>query len=65
MAPTLVIMGELDIPEMGPATDAIRDGVQRARKVVMSGCGHMVNIEDPEVFNAIVLDFLAELPGAG
>ena len=65
VAPTLVIMGELDIPEMGPATDAIRDGVPDARKVVMSGCGHMVNIEDPEAFNAIVLDFLAELPGAG
>jgi pimeloyl-ACP methyl ester carboxylesterase len=58
-APTLVIMGELDIPEMGPATDAIRDGVAGAAKVVMSGCGHMVNLEDPETFNRVVLDFLA------
>ena len=57
--PTLVIMGELDIPEVGPATDAIRDGIAGARKVVMSGCGHMVNMEDPETFNGIVLDFLA------
>lgn len=58
-APTMVVMGELDIPEMGPATDAIRDGVAGAKKVVMSGCGHMVNLEDPETFNRVVLDFLA------
>jgi pimeloyl-ACP methyl ester carboxylesterase len=59
--PTMVIMGELDIPEMGPATDAIRDGVAGAKKVVMSGCGHMVNLEDPETFDRVVLDFLASV----
>ena len=56
--PTLVIMGELDIPEMGPATDAIRNGVPGASKVVMCGCGHMVNMEDPATFNKVVLNFL-------
>ena len=43
---------------MGPATDAIVNGVAGAKKVVMSGCGHMVNMEDPETFNQVVLDFL-------
>ena len=57
--PALVIMGELDVPEMGPATDAFRDGVAGAQKVVMLGCGHMVNMEDPETFNRTMLDFLA------
>jgi pimeloyl-ACP methyl ester carboxylesterase len=28
--------------------------------VVMSGVGHMPNMEDPERFNTIVLDFLAQ-----
>ena len=50
---------------MGPGTDAIRDGIAGARKVVMSGCGHMVNMEDPETFNALVLDFLAGLSTEG
>ena len=56
---TLVVMGELDIPEIGQSTDAIKNGVSGARKVVMAGCGHMVNMEDPETFNRTVLDFLA------
>jgi pimeloyl-ACP methyl ester carboxylesterase len=32
-----------------------------AKKIVMSGVGHMSNMEDPDRFNEIVLGFLAEV----
>ncbi len=58
-ATTLVIIGDLDIPEVVPSADAISYRAARARKVMLPGCGHMVNMEDPETFNRIALDFLA------
>ena len=33
-----------------------------ARTVVISGAGHMVNMEKPEEFNRAVLEFLRQLP---
>lgn len=33
-------------------------GIAGARKVVIPGVAHMVNMEEPEVFNRIVLEFL-------
>ena len=59
--PTLVIVGELDIPEMGPASDSIVNGIPEARKVSMLNCGHMVNMEDPDTFNKILLEFLRQI----
>jgi pimeloyl-ACP methyl ester carboxylesterase len=58
--PTLVIIGERDIPDFHAIADNLHQRIPNARKVVMPGVGHMSNMEDPERFNAIVLDFLAE-----
>lgn len=30
--------------------------------VIIPGAGHMANLEQPELFNAALLDFLATLP---
>jgi pimeloyl-ACP methyl ester carboxylesterase len=32
-----------------------------ARKIVIPDAGHNVNLDQPEAFNAAVLDFLAEI----
>jgi 3-oxoadipate enol-lactonase len=58
--PTLIIIGERDIPDCHAIADSIHQRIPKARRVVMPGVGHMSNMEDLERFNAIVLDFLAE-----
>jgi pimeloyl-ACP methyl ester carboxylesterase len=58
--PTLIIIGERDMPNFHAIADSLHQRIPNARKVVMPGIGHMSNMEDPERFNAIILDFLAE-----
>lgn len=56
--PTLVILGEQEMPAMRIAADAITAGIPGARKVVIPGGGHVVNWAQPERFAAEVLAFL-------
>ncbi len=60
-APTLVIVGERDLPDFHAIAEALHRRIPGARKVVMPGVGHLPNMEDPQRFNAIVLEFLASL----
>jgi 3-oxoadipate enol-lactonase len=60
LAPTLVIVGEKDIPDVHKIAAILEQQVSDVRKVVMGGAGHMPNMEQPEKFNNIVLNFLAE-----
>jgi pimeloyl-ACP methyl ester carboxylesterase len=59
--PTLVVIGEYDIPTFQGASDRIADQVSGSRKVVIPGVGHMSNMEDPETFNNEILSFLESL----
>ena len=59
-APTLVVVGERDLPNFLVIADTLQQ-VPNARKVVLPGVGHMCNMEDPTKFNEVVLDFLADL----
>jgi pimeloyl-ACP methyl ester carboxylesterase len=56
--PTLVIAGDIDLPEIMVSTDLIVAGIPGARKAVMRGVAHAPNMERPEEFNRLVLDFL-------
>ena len=58
--PTLVIVGELDHSELHRGGDLIADGVPHAKRVTISGTGHFPNMEKPDEFNKVVLEFLAE-----
>ena len=60
-APTLVLVGERDVPDFQRVADLLAQGIPNARKAVLPGVGHMSNMEDPAGFNALVLDFLAGL----
>lgn len=59
--PTLVLLGERDLPDFHAVADTVTRQVSGARKVVLPGVGHMANMEAPEPFNAAVLGFLAEI----
>ena len=58
-APTLAIVGERDLPDFQSIAELIGRAVSGARKVTLPGAGHVVNMEAPERFNRLVLDFLA------
>ena len=56
--PTLVIVGELDVDDVRQAADELGRGIRGARLVVVPGVAHVPNMERPEEFNRLVLDFL-------
>ncbi len=60
--PTLVIAGEYDVPEVNTTCDIVAAGIAGAKKVMMPGVAHMLPLEQPVGFNALVLDFLHALP---
>ncbi|MEO7002326.1 MAG: alpha/beta fold hydrolase [Ktedonobacterales bacterium] len=57
-APTLVIVGDRDISDIQQIADLLAQGIAGAQKVVIRNTAHVPNMEQPEQFNRIVLDFL-------
>ncbi len=57
-APTLAVVGDLDMPDILEIVNLIEKNVKGARKVIIKGVAHMVNMERPAEFNRAVLDFL-------
>jgi pimeloyl-ACP methyl ester carboxylesterase len=58
--PTLVLVGENDAQFIG-ATNYMAAKIPGARHVVIPGAGHAANIDQPDAFNAAVLEFLREV----
>jgi len=59
-APTLSVVGSLDMPNILEIVDSVATQVPGARRVVIPGAAHMVNMEKPAEFEAAVRPFLAE-----
>jgi 2-hydroxy-6-oxonona-2,4-dienedioate hydrolase len=57
-APTLVLVGDEDRARTLAAADLLERELPDARKTVMVGTAHLPNMERPEEFNRLVLDFL-------
>jgi pimeloyl-ACP methyl ester carboxylesterase len=55
--PTLLIVGENDTPFLN-AMDYMEKKIPGARKVVIPNAGHSANIDQPEVFNTALAEFL-------
>jgi 3-oxoadipate enol-lactonase len=59
--PTLVVVGERDLPDFLAVAGVLQERIPDARKVVIPGVGHMSNMENPKRFNELVLGFLEEV----
>ncbi len=59
--PTLVLVGERDLVTPVNLSNELVALIPDARMEVMSGAGHLGNIENPDVFNRIVEDFILAL----
>ena len=56
--PTLVLDGDLDVPEIGEIAESYEREIPGARRVVIRGAAHIPSLELPEEFDRLVLDFL-------
>lgn len=56
--PTLIITGDADMPDVHAHAGAIEAGIPRARRIVMSGVGHLLYLEKPTEFSRVAIEFL-------
>lgn len=59
--PTLVLVGDLDIPEMREGAARLAADIPGARAATIAGASHLPNLERPEEFDALVLEFLGDV----
>ncbi len=59
--PTLVVVGTGDLPSILDIANVLATSIPGARKVEMPVVAHVPNMEQPDEFNRIVLDFLRAL----
>jgi pimeloyl-ACP methyl ester carboxylesterase len=58
-APTLVIAGDNDVPDIIANAERLAGGIAGARKVVLPDVSHLPPLERPDEFNRLLRDFLA------
>jgi 3-oxoadipate enol-lactonase len=58
--PTWVIVGSRDVPDIQRIVERISREVPGAKKVVIEGAGHIVNMEKPDDFDRVLSEWLAQ-----
>ncbi|MBL1073781.1 alpha/beta fold hydrolase [Nocardia sp. 2] len=58
--PTLLIVGDLDHPDVHAHAGAIEGGIAGAQRVVLGGCGHLPQLETPAACTTVLREFLDE-----
>ena len=61
-APTLVLVGESDIPDVQAYAGAVELGIWGAKREVVRDAGHLVQLEQPNFLVARIATFMAETP---
>ncbi|MBO6757598.1 MAG: alpha/beta fold hydrolase [Roseibium sp.] len=56
--PTLVLAGEKDTQAPAPMMEKMAGRIPGAQYVCLKGAGHLANMEQPDAYNAALLDFL-------
>lgn len=56
--PTLVLVGEHDVPDMKRVSEILVSGIPVAERAVILGAAHLPSLEQPEEFNLLALAFL-------
>lgn len=59
-APTLVIVGDEDLPHAAANAKVITSNIPDSRTVVIKDAAHLPSLERPEDFNRVLRDFLTE-----
>jgi pimeloyl-ACP methyl ester carboxylesterase len=56
--PTLILVGELDRPEMREIAERLEREIPNSRRKTIADTAHVPNMEQPEEFDRLVLEFL-------
>jgi 3-oxoadipate enol-lactonase len=59
-APTLVVTGDEDVADIHEIADKLTAEIPGAERATITDTAHLPNLERPEEFDRIVLNFLAE-----
>jgi 3-oxoadipate enol-lactonase len=62
--PTLVLGGELDVPDIQLVADRLEREIPGARRATIEGAAHVPSMERPDEFDRLVLGFLDEVEAA-
>ena len=62
--PTLVLAGELDVPDIQLLADRLEREIPGARRATIEGAAHVPSMERPDEFDRLVLGFLDEVEAA-
>jgi pimeloyl-ACP methyl ester carboxylesterase len=60
LVPTLLLVGDADIPDVHAHAGAIEAGIPNARRVVVEGVGHIMYLEKPSEFSHLVISFIEQ-----
>jgi pimeloyl-ACP methyl ester carboxylesterase len=64
-APTLLVVGELDMPDIVARHDDLSEELENVFAVVLEDTAHFPSLERPDLFNPILLEFLEAVTGQG
>jgi pimeloyl-ACP methyl ester carboxylesterase len=56
--PTLVVVGEYDLPDIREAADHLASRLSDPPAVVVQDAAHLVGFEQPDAFNGALVEFL-------
>jgi pimeloyl-ACP methyl ester carboxylesterase len=62
MMPTMVVVGDRDVPCFIAMADTLAVGIPGAVYHRVPNAGHMVNMEAPAIVNRLLVEFLRGLP---
>lgn len=60
--PTLIITGEVDMPDVHAHAGALEALIPGSRRIVMTGGGHFIYLERPDAFAEVVDGFIEKTP---
>lgn len=58
--PTLILVGDADIPDVHAHAGAIEAGIPNARRVIVEGTGHLMYLEKPDEVSRLVISFIRQ-----
>ena len=57
-APTSILVGEFDIPDVHAQSGAIEAGIQGSQRDILTDAGHLIQVEAPSVFTEKLAEFV-------
>ena len=58
--PTLILVGDADIPDVHAHSGVIENGILNSRRVIVPDTGHLMYLEKPQEFSRIVIHFIEQ-----